>query len=570
MYLPFIPFILTIMSTKRKRGRGPIMMGDVALALEVIPKTIYESQKDGSIVSKEVWQPLNPATPDIPADVDKQRELSTQENQLDEILVPEPEQSNSNPRTRGTQQNYMQQYVDRVDEFLDALLSREAMPEGIRTCRHCNDSIAVWRCRDCVLGTPMCRTCMRRRHTEDPFHRIERWNGSYYRPADLSEVGTYLLIRHYTGDALCETLIDSCNLLDSAETTKDRHEQEMLRIHDPVPVPLPVPEPEFNMDDIRDADFDLDGDFNMDIDDDGEDLGDGDEEKEDLPDIPFPRRTGAGADAGVNPARAAGVYNNVCRVVHTNGLHHITIVRCTCHGDDVLPLDLFASQLLPASLIRIQTIFTAQVLDLFRLSNLELKASAYQFYQLLRRLTNPMAPADVINLYREFRRMSRIWRWMKKLKWAGYAGSSKKVAEVGAGELGIFCPACPQPGINLPDNWRDDLAKHVYIFNILFCLTNDSRWVFKRIFVADGNFKADHVRLLNGLEDVWLSEGSGMIPGRQEYFSFLADAIERLTVSNPRFMFLYAAGACPGARKYTSASYILAGIINAGQYNLQW
>jgi hypothetical protein len=50
--------------------------------------------------------------------------------------------------------------------------------------------------------------------------------------------------------------------------------------------------------------------------------------------------------------------------------------------------------------------------------------------------------------------------------------------------------------------------------------------------VADGNFKADHVRQLekNETDDVWLSEGSGMIPKRQEYFTFLATAIERLTV----------------------------------------
>jgi hypothetical protein len=57
--------------------------------------------------------------------------------------------------------------------------------------------------------------------------------------------------------------------------------------------------------------------------------------------------------------------------------------------------------------------------------------------------------------------------------------------------------------------------------------------------VADGNFKADHVRQLekNETDDVWLSEGSGMIPKRQEYFTFLATAIERLTVSiSPYFL----------------------------------
>ena len=57
------------------------------------------------------------------------------------------------------------------------------------------------------------------------------------------------------------------------------------------------------------------------------------------------------------------------------------------------------------------------------------------------------------------------------------------------------------------------------------------RWVYKHIFVSDGNFKADHVRQKNEVDDVWLSEGSGMIPRRKEYFSFLATAIEKMTVS---------------------------------------
>jgi len=55
--------------------------------------------------------------------------------------------------------------------------------------------------------------------------------------------------------------------------------------------------------------------------------------------------------------------------------------------------------------------------------------------------------------------------------------------------------------------------------------------VYKRILVADGNFKADHIRQKNEVDDVWLSEGSGMIPKREEYFTFLATAIERQTVS---------------------------------------
>jgi len=57
------------------------------------------------------------------------------------------------------------------------------------------------------------------------------------------------------------------------------------------------------------------------------------------------------------------------------------------------------------------------------------------------------------------------------------------------------------------------------------------RFVYRRVFVADGNFKADHVRQTKPSNDVWLSEGCGMFPKRQEYFAFLETAMEKLTVS---------------------------------------
>ncbi|KAF8801026.1 hypothetical protein BYT27DRAFT_7227064 [Phlegmacium glaucopus] len=272
-------------------------------------------------------------------------------------------------------------------------MSREVLANEAKQCQHCDKGVfVVWRCRDCGMGTPMCRAYMRVSHRENPFHRIEQWNGTFFWPAELWEVGVYLLVRHHAGSG-----------------------------------------------------------------------------------------TGNGT---------------YLRVVHTNGIHNIAMVNCQCQGVDLLPCDLLAAHLLPASFQWIRTLFTTQLLDLFRLCNLELKASAYQFYHLLHRLTLLMAPAEVVDLYRE-------------LKWAGHG------PEVKDGELVNFCPACPQPGVNLPDDWKDDSAR--------------KRWAYKRIFVADGNFKADHVRQQNAAGDVWLSEGGGMMPKNEEYMSFLQSAIERLT-----------------------------------------
>jgi hypothetical protein len=51
--------------------------------------------------------------------------------------------------------------------------------------------------------------------------------------------------------------------------------------------------------------------------------------------------------------------------------------------------------------------------------------------------------------------------------------------------------------------------------------------------VADGNFKADHVKQKNN-NDVWLMDGGGMVPNQKEYSNFLKKALEIPTVSvNP-------------------------------------
>ena len=137
-------------------------------------------------------------------------------------------------------------------------------------------------------------------------------------------------------------------------------------------------------------------------------------------------------------------------VVHTNRIHNIAMISCSCQGPDHLANDRIAAWLLPASFERIWMIFTSDVLNYFHLSNLELKAMAYQFYHLLQRITDPLELASVVNLYREFWRMTRIWHWMKHLKWAGYGMKKVPASEVTPGQLSVFCL----------DNWKDDQARY--------------------------------------------------------------------------------------------------------------
>ena len=71
-------------------------------------------------------------------------------------------------------------------------------------------------------------------------------------------------------------------------------------------------------------------------------------------------------------------------------------------------------------------------------------------------LTLPMGQSEMVNLYHKFRRMSQLWHWMKKLKWAGYGHNKLDYLNPPAGSLSIFCPTCPQPALNLPKIWKED------------------------------------------------------------------------------------------------------------------
>jgi hypothetical protein len=52
-------------------------------------------------------------------------------------------------------------------------------------------------------------------------------------------------------------------------------------------------------------------------------------------------------------------------------------------------------------------------------------------------------------------RIVREWRHLKMLKRSGRGHDPDGVAATKAGECVVVCPACPQPGRNLPQGWED-------------------------------------------------------------------------------------------------------------------
>ena len=237
-----------------------------------------------------------------------------------------------------------------------------------------------------MLATPLCQHCMCVSHRENAFHCIEQWNGSFFGPANLPEVGTYLLVQHHVGEPMCHMLGQWSALLNDMEVAKDNAEQDRLCGVSELPAPaLALTEAwtasKFEFQSSNHGDSEVENK----IADEEEDS-----DSEELHDIAainsyFAVDGDHNISMGVWLSRHActAIPDNYIRVVHSNGVHYIPLVSCHCRNVDGPHLDLFAAQLLPTSFERIKTLFSAQVLDLFQLSNLKLKAWAYQFYQLL-------------------------------------------------------------------------------------------------------------------------------------------------------------------------------------------
>ena len=65
-------------------------------------------------------------------------------------------------------------------------------------------------------------------HKQAPFYCIKCWKTTYYHPASLWQVGSYLLDQHHQDEGLCETLQFQKQFLDSQQIKEDNKEQKWL------------------------------------------------------------------------------------------------------------------------------------------------------------------------------------------------------------------------------------------------------------------------------------------------------------------------------------------------------
>ncbi|KAG1897763.1 uncharacterized protein F5891DRAFT_1129849 [Suillus fuscotomentosus] len=196
-------------------------------------------------------------------------------------------------------------------------------------------------------------------------------------------------------------------------------------------------------------------------------------------------------------------------IVHSTGVYSHCVSWCQCpEAEKDRHLHLLKAKLFPASITRPQSAFTFDVLDNFLIDALECKTSAMSFYQKLRCFTNNAFPHTIPDHYRELMRVSRIWRDLVNRIRFGFAHESDR--SPGPGDLALYCPACPQPGINLPFSWKD---------------TYDS-WLVMQRYIVDGNFTAQHMKMKTPEDDVSLADGKGYMVTEGPYETHIIESVE--------------------------------------------
>ncbi|KAF9471463.1 hypothetical protein BDN70DRAFT_819963, partial [Pholiota conissans] len=174
-------------------------------------------------------------------------------------------------------------------------------------------------------------------------------------------------------------------------------------------------------------------------------------------------------------------------------------------------LQLLRRGLYPASPITPQICATFQLLRLLHLLSLTSKASTYDLYRALERLTDNVNGSDHRSRYRPLLRIGLQWRHLKMLKRGGRGHDDGGIPATQDGDLAIKCPSCPHPGINLPDDW-DQVPEE---FQFLYCL----------IICLDANFRLKNQLVSNYSSDPGLGTGWAYMVRRGPYERYVLSQV---------------------------------------------
>ncbi|KAJ7441892.1 hypothetical protein FB451DRAFT_1414473 [Mycena latifolia] len=162
-------------------------------------------------------------------------------------------------------------------------------------------------------------------------------------------------------------------------------------------------------------------------------------------------------------------------VVDNQGVHQVGLDYCGCGQGGPETIQLLRAGLFPATTTNPRTAATFAVLHRYHLLSFESKCSGYEFYQSLARETDNMKHKPNKDRYHEFLRMTREWRHVVMLKRAGRGHVPDGIATTPQGSCALLCPACPQPGKNLPPGWKDVPEEKQFLYALFLAIDANFR-----------------------------------------------------------------------------------------------
>ncbi|KAJ7613253.1 hypothetical protein DFH06DRAFT_1274591 [Mycena polygramma] len=194
-------------------------------------------------------------------------------------------------------------------------------------------------------------------------------------------------------------------------------------------------------------------------------------------------------------------------VVDSNGIFEVGLDFCSCGLAESHDIQLLRARLFPATSTNPATAATFGVLRQFHMMSLEAKCSAHHFYNSLARKTNNNGVFQPRNRYNEFRRMTREWRNLQMFKRAACGHSVNGIKGTLPGACALLCPACPQPGKNLP---KDGSWKKV---------PRERRFLYALFLAIDANFRMKRKHVSSEADDPSLGNGVAFFSDVNEYMA---------------------------------------------------
>ncbi|KAJ7769741.1 hypothetical protein B0H14DRAFT_3509403 [Mycena olivaceomarginata] len=208
-----------------------------------------------------------------------------------------------------------------------------------------------------------------------------------------------------------------------------------------------------------------------------------------------------------NPERAWG---DDFVIISSRSIDAVGLDYCNCATAKPKHLQLLRMRLYPATTTNPRSAATFAVLRRFAHMTFESKCSGYEFYNSLVHETNNTGLDPSRERYDEFLRMTRQWQHLMLLKRGGRAHDpgDDRINTTKPGELALLCPACPQPGKNLPADWEKVPFEKAFIFALFLAL--------------DANFRLQRKDVSTEERDPGLSQGWAFFGEVTKYMDHLA------------------------------------------------